>query len=236
MLFWTHINDLADILPPIHLFRYFTPFSTTRDEETLVVTVLMHKFKAYSLQGIKKVKLSRLGLPHGKDDTEVAVPKVFLVKRATEMIDKNNFVNFLSTARGSESGAVAYVNAEHAAFADAFIVLEDFVIFIQEKQRANARVQGVRNKTVPKVCNKPVEEEYEKLGGPARNSPHAFYYVTDEMDGTSKLPPNAYVVSCDKHPTLLGTACAYLRQRSFGSSVVDATYRSDEVVLGKKKN
>jgi hypothetical protein len=235
VLYWTSANRIGRQLPPIHLFRYFVPFSTTRDEETLVVTVLMHKFKACSLQGMTKVKLSVLGLPHGKDDTEVDVPNVFSVERAPHKIEKKHFVDFLNEVRRKRRSVVAYVNVAQAAFADAFIILKDFVIFIQEKQRAIARVQGFQKKTVAKVSNKAVQEEYEKLGHPARVYPHAFYYVTDEKDGTSKLPPNAYVVSCDEHQKLLGTTCAYLRQRSFGSSMVDAAYRSDHFPQKKQK-
>jgi hypothetical protein len=153
----------------------------------VVATVLVHKARAFAALGHTTVPLSRFGIPvHATliPDVSVRLPSCFDVVRTDGNVTKDNFQALVEHVRSSSSPAttaVAFVNAATAPFGDSFLILPDFVIFIQEKQRVEARLAAARGTTVPTVGCDELEVEYNKLGAYATSLPHVFLYVTDEL-------------------------------------------------------
>lgn len=222
VLYWRHLTLPTD--EQVYLLRYFSPFMSSRDNEGVAVSVLMHKLRALSQLGTTTVHLSALGLPLDACDYEVEVPKRFNVVRTDGNVDSRNFLELVQRVRSNLESPVAYVNGPTASFADAFIILRNFIIFIQEKQRVLARQQMAAGLIVPIANLTNVDVEYAKLGG--INLPHAFLFITDENAaaglalGTKEA--SRCIVPRAQHEALLGSMFAHLRAATLAPSFIDA--------------
>lgn len=218
------------LAPTQRLFpmQNFVPFMSPRDNESVAAGVLMHKARAAVKLGRDEVLLSSLGIPvHAAliPDITVRLPACFDVVRTDGNVTADNFKALVERVRSSAtpvSTPVAFVNAATASFADAFLILPNIVIFIQEKQRVEARLAAACGTTIPTAGAGDLWEEYEKLGDYASSLPHVFLYITDELaPGKGGRGKNRCVVGRDGHERLLGTLCAHLRACALAPSSID---------------
>lgn len=221
----------------IYLLKYIVPFMSSRDNESVAVGALMHKCLALFLLGKTTTTLTDLGIPPTRSparlhNPSVSLPVCFDVVRTGGNVTAASFESFVSAVRGTPAAqkvntAIAFVNGPTASFADAFIVLPDFVIYVQERQRVLARLRALREAVNPHVSVVEVTAEYEKLGCNARALPHVFLYITDDSSmlasDVATLPYQCRVVAADAHPALLGRMCAFLRRQSLSWSAIDAS-------------
>ena len=210
---------------------------SSRDNEGIAISVLMHKLYAARLRG-STPSLSALGIPVlPSNDLRLTVPLCFDVIRTDGNIHSETFKALESATRAAITegccNAVAFVNGHTASFADSFIILAECNIFIQEKRRVTARLAsataGVMSATgsseavpAPSLFTiSHVVQEYNKLKK-ARQRPHVFLYLTDEDPALGlelEHPMYAFPPAC--HSSLLGGACAYLRRITLSRSAVD---------------
>lgn len=226
VLYWRHLSLPAD--QQVYLLQSFAPFMSSRDNEGVAVSVIMHKLHAMSQMGRRTVRLSELGLPLISCDREVQLPTRFEVVRTSGNVESHNFLDVVTSVRRDPSMPVAYVNAPTAKFADAFIILPDFIIFFQEKQCVKSRLQAAAGMTVPTAKGSELDVEYVKV---VRTLPHTFLYITDERAAVLEVgAPDASrcFVSHLQHKALLGSMFAHLRAAVLAPSFVDA--RSDAAV------
>jgi hypothetical protein len=201
------------------------PFLATRDNETLLVSVLMHKFRAFSMLKRTTVTLSELGIrTHATllPDVSVEIPRDFRVEKVPYTITKDNYAEFVKWVRADDRRAVAYVNTPTAPFADSFAFPPNFNFLLQDKQRVEARLRRAEGRCVAKVGEDELRYEYSLLGEAATAERHAFLYVTDE-DSPSRGAriKNACIVPQGDHKRLFGEMCAYLRSAALGWSAID---------------
>lgn len=114
-----------------------------------------------------------------------------------------------NSSAGLSAGAIVK-NARSASFADMIIMGDVFVIFLQEKQRENAKLQNINQKTVPTLKYEDVAAEHKKCDV---ETLHLFVLITDEdFKEHEKLHSNEIVVSCKEQDKLLGPLVAMLRK------------------------
>lgn len=207
--------------PTLLLFRHVSCVMTPRDNESTVVSTLMHRMAAMVRLGQVDASVSDLGIPtHDRfiPDTTVELPTAFGVADVRNNIDATNFGSFASAVRGRPRDfptAIAYINKPTAAFADAFILLPNYTIFIQEKQSVVARRAHDAGATGPRVPQDLLTEEYNKLGDVRLYGAHVFLLVTDaspSKTGGGMMMQHGCVVDPSKHDALMGTMCAALRR------------------------
>jgi hypothetical protein len=236
---------LVPSLQHLYLVKYIVPFMSARDNKSVAVGALMHKFLALAVIRTASVTLADLGMPvrssKSTHNPTVRLPSCFDVVRTEGNVTAANFLALSKRVRSVDAALtattpVAFVNAPTAPFADAFIVLPDFVIFVQERQRVLARLRraqggggasvGAAGCSERAVTFAEVTAEYDKLGRSARAQPHVFLYITDDgqLPATqlAGLPAAVLVADASAHPQLLGRMCAHLRRQSLAWSAVDA--------------
>lgn len=236
VLHWLqHRRPAVETLYPL---RFIVPFMSSRDNEALAVNALMYKLHVHALLGAESVRLSELGLPvQAADDRAVSIPSCFAVRRTDGNVTADNFGELVKRVREGMRCAmqpVAFVNGPTASFPDAFIILADLVIFIQEKQRALARAGAAAGEVVPRVRAEDVSAKYSKLGA-AKSLPHVFLFITDEAapaDGYTLVGGKQYVISRERLPALMGTQTAYLRSSMLSASAIDHYGRSEHAAVG----
>lgn len=222
----------------LYPLRHIVPFMSARDNEALAVNALMYKLHAHSLLGATSVRLSELGVPvQAGDDHAVSIPSCFAVKRTDGNVTAHNFGELVKRVRESEHRdvePVAFVNAPTAPFADAFIILANLVIFIQEKQLVLARLADAAGERVPRLRAEQVAAEYSKLGA-AQSLAHVFLFITDEAapsEGDAHVGKNQCVVSRERHAGLMGSQMAYLRASMLAASAIDGCRSSASAAVG----
>jgi hypothetical protein len=224
-------DRLADVAPIISLSLPSISMTFTSNE-TLAISVLLHKLRAFYCAGRPTVNLHELGL-RKLTDRVVKVPSCFQLEVLSKQVTAANFDAFCAAKRPNTAGSshavdqrrgvdrvstttpVAFLNAKSAPFADAILLLGDFVLLIQEKQSVTARckrLEGLAPGTVKGYSS--VSDEYDKVARAVKDMPLGFLYITDEDfdDNNETAPANCAVYGYDAHNDVLGKTVAVLRQ------------------------
>ena len=192
LLHHIHLNSADGAGASIHQLKRPSAWMSSDDNEALAVSALLHKLKAASIGGTTQVFLYKDlmgGMKiEGVADVLVTVPKCFDLAVLDTQIGIKQFAQkkretSKNTRRYPATTPIAFVNGRGASFADAFIILPEIVILIQEKQSVNARKRNVTEwtKNIPS-CHVSVRNERLKVSKVMKKN-DLFVYVTDEQGG-----------------------------------------------------
>ncbi len=241
------------------------PVLSWQENETMTASVLLHKLYALGLRqrgvpasvysttasgtpsslssSAKKARLSELGIKtgggiNGLIDVDFTCPRQLHYTRLSSRVTAAKFPEFVAATR-TEGLFGAYINADGASFADAFIILPDLVILLQDKQKIEARRDRFEGKQPSRFTLTKVESEFRKItknGGLEGIGNYVFLLVTDE-DGPSvdSAPPgkNVQLVPYADHQQLLGKFCAKLRATAILASRSEVTDLRVQKLTGK---
>ncbi|RYE84782.1 MAG: hypothetical protein EOO65_01670 [Methanosarcinales archaeon] len=240
-LHWWHAHAVASDDSKrharIHLLQVPLHYMSSRDNESVLVGVLMHKFAAARTLGNETIALSDLGIPvHAPHvlDVKVTIPTCFHVVRIKQRWQQHNrataFGSLVATVRAAmkdaerrATTAVAYISEANSSFADSMIVLQDFVILIQEKQSEIAKMfaAGLNTVSTPRRTQlASLEAEYEKVREAVGELPHVFLQITDDATLDVLFSRNACLVPAVHHAALMGSAVARIRSNTLGNTAV----------------
>lgn len=125
-----------------------------------------------------------------------------------------NCADFVTFRKGLVPGeTVAFLNAAHAPFADAFIIFKELVVLIHEKNFTTARQKRLSGVDCPMKSYQLVHDEYDKVK--SLPVPFVFVYATDMVAPICVLPAelaeNTFVCGVEQHKEFFGPILTTLR-------------------------
>ena len=227
IILWDLQHKQAGEVPSVHHLRNPAPISTPSDNEALAITLMLYRLQAAKLLNRDTIQLSELlglALPGGLEDSILAIPKCLRLNSSSERCSGAELQSrFDSIQKGlrehPECTPCAFINGKGAAAADAFLVLKDLVLHIQEKQHVIARACTAHGCLPAPIPSGNVAAEYRKALQDI-TAKSVFLYTTDERapDGheargpeEASLPVNCIVAPYSEHERLLGPLLARLR-------------------------
>eukprot|EP00048_Salpingoeca_helianthica_P009811 m.140721 g.140721 ORF g.140721 m.140721 type:complete len:763 (+) comp14954_c1_seq1:119-2407(+) len=227
-------------LPLSSGFRGMTSTTCTQTQnetETTAIDFLMHRLRALRMSkqtSDASVTLAELGLFFRSGPSSVSLPFEFYVRaldnqhagpklralidgiQASYQIHRDVLSGKPAPCQPWFAPCAAFLNAKSAPSADAFVVFENFVLFLQEKQSVLSRRDYWQGKARCVANGQEILDEYTKAvaGTGLTSEQFGFVYVTDQTvseEVLALLPDNCCVVDFPRHQTLLGPVCAQLR-------------------------
>lgn len=220
---------------------------TSGDNESLAISVFMHRLRAAQIAKVDAVQLSEIvgvPLPAGMLNIRIAVPRCFDLLVLDHQIvagkGPHGFSTLVSNMRVSLSSAplstaAAFVNGRGAKFGDSMLILPEIVLITQEKQSVKSRQASAIGSTVPVVPPQGVELEVEKISLTADLQPALIVYVSDDRErGDNQAIPafTVVVASAKSRRNLLGSLVSGLRAHSLEENDTRAASRATSAVSG----
>lgn len=217
------------------------------DNESLAISVFMHRLRAAQIASVTAVQLSEIvgvPLPVGMEDVLVAVPQCFALRVLDHRVaaggGPHGFSTLVSATRASLataplSTAAAFINGRGAEFGDSMLVLPEIIIVVQEKQSVLSRQAQASGTRVPLVPPNEVALEVKKISITASLLPALIVYVSDDRDRGVRqaLPAHTTVVaSAESRRALLGPLVAGLWAHSLEENDTRATSIVASAVAG----
>ena len=226
LLHHIHLYSADGAGASIHQLKRPSAWVSSDDNEALAVSALLHKLKTASIGGTTQVFLYKDlmgGMKiEGVADVLVTVPKCFDLAVLDTQIGIKQFALKKRETSKNTRRYIAFVNGRGASFADAFIILPEIVILIQEKQSVNARKRNVTEwtKNIP-YCHVRLRNERLKVSKVMKKN-DLFAYVTDEQGGGASwsMDDNTLVVTAAHHDRLFGSTLAWLRASALENSAI----------------
>lgn len=224
---------------------------TSGDNESLAISVFMHRLRAAQIAKVDAVQLYEIvgvPLPAGMLNARIAVPRCFDLLVLDHQIEAgkgpNGFSTLVSNTRASLSSAplstaVAFVNGRGAKFGDSMLVVPEIVLIVQEKQSVKTRQALAIGSTVPPVPPQEVGLEVEKICLTEDLKPALIVYVSDDRErgDTQAIPACTVVVaSAESRRALLGSLVSGLRAHSLEENDTRATSRAASAASGMLSN
>jgi hypothetical protein len=226
------------------LLKHLDGIMNNRDNETLYVSVVLHRMRVFSLMGLKTVRLSRvLGV-------ELTRYQDILIKVNENISEykysKTENENITSKNFGKSFKTTGSVNTPNAPFADAWITFIDtnnrkFYVFIQEKQSTITRANLEAGYQPLKITKTSVAKELTKVINVNKtldNKNHLFIHISDQeiKNETAKTDSrNTICITSNTSKRAFGAIVSSLKSFATSSSSIDTQTTSSKTRLQKRK-
>ena len=194
-----------------------------KENESFGIGLILHKIRAASIAGLRKINLKQLGLNLRNEETDFdisPVPQHISIRLTGRQIKEDNFKLFLAGVTKNPDEVTAYVNADGSKFADVIVVFYSFTMFVQEKRSIVARKQKLDGQTISLMPQfgklNGVNMEFRKIRKVFDPNKDVFVYITDhrareDKQILDKKCTRCVIVDEKSHATAFGKIGAMLR-------------------------